>query len=89
MAILKHEVWQDPDDPGPTVCLAGPHGDDCRSMLSPGSRLLWTFEAGSHYEAMSIYYGRMGWGEYTTDQEWDKQPYPDQWADVLMTENQG
>jgi hypothetical protein len=82
MAKLIHEVWQAPDDPGPTVCLAGPHGDGCRATLSPNAKLLWTFEAGSHFEAMTIYYERMGWGTYTTDQEWDMRPYPDEWANI-------
>jgi len=28
--------------------------------------------------AMTAYYKFMGWGEYTTDQEWDMHPYPEE-----------
>lgn len=45
-------------------------------MSDKSESQIWTFEAGSHYEAMTIYYRHMGWSEYTTDQEWDFQPYP-------------
>jgi hypothetical protein len=30
---------------------------------------------------MTVYYRHMGWGEYATDQEWDFQPYPDEWSE--------
>jgi hypothetical protein len=30
---------------------------------------------------MTLYYQIMGWGEYTTDQSWDHQSYPDEWFD--------
>jgi hypothetical protein len=79
---LVHEVWEEFDSEGNSltgVCHAGRLGKDFRSMLGPGARLLTTFEAGSHYEAMTIYYPLMGWGEYSTDQAWDHQPYPDEW----------
>jgi hypothetical protein len=48
--------------------------------MSPDARLIWTVEAGSHFEAMTAYYEFMGWGKYTTNQEWDYQPYPEGWA---------
>jgi hypothetical protein len=48
-------------------------------MLAAGARLVTTFEAGSHFEAMTTYYRLMDWGEYTTDQEWDYQPYRGEW----------
>ncbi len=71
---MLHELWVEED--GQTLCLAGPAGDDARSMLGPTAELVWTFEADSHFEAMTIYYERMGWGEYTTDYpEIDKLPY--------------
>ena len=79
---LLHEVWEDFGDKGeslPYLCLAGPLGDGCRGLHGPNARLLTTFEAGSHYEAMTIYYRLMGWGIYTTDQPWDVQPYPEEW----------
>lgn len=61
------------------LCLAGPHGDDARRMLEPGSRLLCTFSAGSHFEAMQEYHAILGREPYTTEHEWDYQPYPHDW----------
>jgi hypothetical protein len=78
MARLLHELWESPEGLG-TFCLAGPDGDGARALLEPGSKLVWTVEADSHFEAMSLYYARMGWGPYTTEHERDRQPYPQEW----------
>jgi hypothetical protein len=45
--------------------------------MSPDARLIWKVEAESHFEAMTAYYEFMGWGKYTTNQEWDYQSYPE------------
>jgi hypothetical protein len=82
VAMLTHEVWEEVGDQGMvlhTCCLAGPIGDACRRMLSPSARLITTFEAGSHFEAMSIYHRLLYRETYTTDQAWDYEPYPDEW----------
>jgi hypothetical protein len=47
--------------------------------LEPGARLLTTFEAGSHYEAMTTYNQYLGREPYTTSESWDYLPYPDEW----------
>jgi hypothetical protein len=81
MAVLVHEVWEEVS--GGMVlhgcCLADPLGADFRQHLEAGARLLTTFEAGSHFEAMTIYYRYLGRGAYTTHEPWDYQPYPDEW----------
>ena len=77
---LKHELWEENEGQELTFCLAGRHGDDARKLLSPDAELIWTVEAESHFEAMTAYYKFMGWGEYTTDQEWDIHPYPEEWS---------
>jgi len=81
MAVLVHEVWEAVS--GGIVlhacCIAGPLGDGCRKNLEVGARLLTTFEAGSHFEAMTIYNRYFGREAYTTDQPLDFQPYPDEW----------
>jgi hypothetical protein len=59
-------------------------GDGARSLLEPGWRLDWEVEAGSHFEAMTLYYEHMGWGRYTTDQDWDYQPYPEDWLTTQL-----
>jgi hypothetical protein len=79
---LLLEVWEDIGDQGeslPALLCAGPRGEECRRLLGPKAHLLTTIWARSHFEAMTVYYGLMGWGEYTTDQEWDYQPYPEEW----------
>ena len=78
MAILLHELWLEEKNEQ-TFCLAGPMGNDARSLLSPSAKLIWTTEAGSHFEAMTKYYKHMGWGLYKTEHDWDNQPYPDDW----------
>lgn len=79
MVRSKHELWEEKDGGGYTLCLAGPRGDDARKLLGPDAKLIWTVEGESHFEVMTAYYEFMGWGEYTTDQEWDMQPYPEEW----------
>ena len=89
MAVLVHEIWLDPDEEGqllPACILAGPMGDDARRLLGPEAKLHSTFEAWSHFEAMTIYYRIFDRGAYQTDQEWDRQPYPDAWLDVQRTQ---
>lgn len=71
---VKHEVWEDTEGLT-TLCLADERGDDCRKLLEYNSKLIHTFYASSHYEAMTIYYKFMNWGEYTTEFEMDKEPY--------------
>lgn len=42
----------------------------------PDAKLVWTVEASSHFEAMTLYWEHMGWGEYTTGyQEGNRQTY--------------
>ena len=71
---VKHEVWEDTEGLT-TLCLADERGDDCRKLMEVGSKLIYTFYANCHYEAMTIYYEYMNWGVYTTDFEIDKEPY--------------
>jgi hypothetical protein len=71
---VKHEVWQDQEGLT-TLCLGDERGDGCRNLLEQGSKLIYAFYAGSHYDAMTIYYKFMNWGIYTTEFEIDKQPY--------------
>ena len=83
MALLQHEVWEEPDGDGgrlPGLCLAGPDGDGFRALLRPGARCVHTFAAGSHFEAMTIYHQMLGREPYVTDHDEDHAPYPDAWA---------
>ena len=80
--MLKLELWKDIGGEKYseyTFCLAGTRGNDARSSLSPDAKLIWTVEADSHFAAMTAYYKFMDWGTYTTDREWDMQPYPKEW----------
>jgi hypothetical protein len=78
MATLKHEVWKDAAGLE-MCCLSGPDGDGARNLLGKSSKLVWTFEAGSYFEAMTKYHAFLGREPYTTNQEWDYAPYPDDW----------
>lgn len=75
---MLHELWDDPESEGRyTFCLTGSHGRQARALLSPAAHLVWTVEADSHFDAMTAYYGHMGWGTYSTDHEWDHVKYGD------------
>ena len=71
---ILHEVWAD-EDGLTTLCLADERGNDCRALMKPQSKIIHTFYAGNHYEAMTIYYEYMDFGTYTTDFAIDKEPY--------------
>ncbi len=82
MVYLLHEVWEEPDESGQTLealCLAGPDGDAFRATLSESARLVATFEATSHVEAMTKYYSMYGRSEYVTAHPTDHDPYPNEW----------
>lgn len=74
---MKHELWKEKN--GYTFCLSGVMGDDARGTLESEAELIWTVEANSHFEAMTKYYEFMDWGEYKTEFEQDKEPYPEEW----------
>jgi hypothetical protein len=88
LATLNHEVWRDPQ--GLTMmCLAGPSGDDARSLQEPGSALLCIIKGDSNFDAMTKYYRYMGWGAYSTDQPWDFKPYPEEWRVIQDSASPG
>ena len=79
---MLHELWEYTED-GMSLCsfgYAGPRGDAARSKLPADAKLVWTVWAKCHFEAMTRYYERQGWGVYTTDQPWDFEPYPNEWV---------
>jgi hypothetical protein len=78
MATLRHEIWRDSDGL-PMCCLAGPDGESARGLLGEGATLVSVFEAGSHFEAMTKYNQFLGREPFTTEQAWDRTPYPDEW----------
>ena len=86
MATLIHEVWAQPDESGqmlPGLCMAGPEGEGFRALirLEPGARLVCTFTASSHFEAMTKYDEIVGYGEYYCDEPWVHGPYEQAEAD--------
>ena len=48
----------------PDLCLKGVQGNAARSFLEPGAELIWEVDAASHYEAMTLNYKYMDWGQY-------------------------
>ena len=83
MAKVVHEIWEEdgPMGPLPSICLAGPDGDNFRQGLARDARLVRTFEAESNFEAMTIYFMHNGWGEYALNFPDDRKPYPESWAE--------
>jgi hypothetical protein len=75
MAMLRHEVWIDADGL-PMCCLAGANGDAARKNLESGAKLVWTFEAESHFEAMTKYHQYLGREPYATEHPEDFISYP-------------
>jgi hypothetical protein len=72
---MLHELWSEPDGLE-SFCLAGPMGDGQRQLLAPGSNLIWTVEAASHFAAMTMLCNRRGDAAYATDfPEIDKKTY--------------
>jgi hypothetical protein len=86
MAMLTHEVWVRSDELGQRLhacVLSGPIGDESRAqLLAEGAQLIWTFEAGSHLEAMRIYHRRAHGEDYWTDEEGAADPYPEEWLNL-------
>lgn len=75
---MLHELWVEPDGLD-TFFLAGPEGDAARALLPSNSRLEWTVDAKSPFEAMTMYYRFRDWGVYTTSfPEIDMIPYADE-----------
>ena len=77
MKGIEHEIWLDSE--GLTgLCLSGAKGNGARELMQvDGAKLIHSFYASSHYDAMTIYYKYMNWGQYNTNQEKDKQLYPE------------
>ena len=77
------QVWEDDygdDVIGITLCCAGPSGDRARGLLHPDAKLLRTFEAESHLEAMALHHQLMGWEPYKPVPEFEaemSEPFPD------------
>ena len=55
-------------------------GDQARALMPRGSKLIWTVEAESHFDAMTKYYAFMGWGAYAADDATVHAPYPEEWV---------
>jgi hypothetical protein len=84
MVGLLHEVWVDTGESGAELegcCFAGPDGDEFRRLLQPSARLVHTFQAGSHFEAMSTYHRILGREPYASELAQDHEPYPAEWLD--------
>ena len=67
----------------PSCVAFGPSGDGARilgdELEGVVGKCVWVFFANSHYEAMSIYYEFLGYGDYSTDKDWDYKKYPNTW----------
>jgi hypothetical protein len=92
MSKLVHEIWREDNGTciGFTGCLAGPMGDQARSMLSVGAKLIHVYEASSIFEANVIRYRLLDLGTYHSEWEaLDSQPYPAEWATIQNEHQKG
>jgi hypothetical protein len=81
MSELVHEIWEFTEN-GMILhacCLAGLRGEEQRRYLGDQSRLLTTFRAANHFDAMTFYHRYLGREAYTTPYEQDHLPYPAEW----------
>jgi hypothetical protein len=82
---LVFEVWLDPEPDGqmlPGLCLAGPMGDGFRALLTEHAFRADTLTGHSHFDVMTKYWRRQGWGDYRTEHPEDHEPFPEQWFQV-------
>jgi hypothetical protein len=92
MAKLIHEIWREDDGKciGLTGCLAGPMGDQARSLLAPGATLIYVYEAGSTFEAGVIRNQLLGFEPYRSAwEDLDSEPYSDEWAKIQSAAHDG
>ena len=75
MVERLHEIWEN-EDGLPGCCLAGTEGEGFRRLIGQKARLIQTFWAGSHFDAMITYNRLLGRESYTTDHSSDFEPYP-------------
>tara|TARA_R110002096_G_scaffold119088_4_gene257978 strand:+ start:55 stop:327 length:273 start_codon:yes stop_codon:yes gene_type:complete len=74
MTSIRHDIWQDKE--GLTsLCFSGDLGEESRSLLEPDSKIIHSFYADSHFNAMTKYYEYMDWGVYETEFDIDKESY--------------
>ena len=83
MAALVHEIWEATQDEMVlhTCCMAGSLGDACRKTFPSNSRLLVTFVADCHFDAMTIYNRFLGREPYSSEHEDDYREYREEWLD--------
>jgi hypothetical protein len=78
---MKHELWKEMEVEQYTSASQARTETKRANFLAQKAALIRTIEANSHFEAMAAYYKCTGWVKYTTDQEWDKQPYLQEWLE--------
>ncbi len=74
MANIKHDIWEDSE--GLTMlCFSGDIGKESRTLLEPNSKIIHSFFAVSHFDAMTKYYEFMDYGIYDSVFEEDRSVY--------------
>ncbi len=74
MSSIKHEVWQ--EEGGETMLYyARELGEQARRTVKPHAKLIHTFYASSHCQAMTIYYQFIGLGDFYNRILSGKEPY--------------
>lgn len=74
MSRIQHDIWID-EEGKTSLCFAGELGRESRSVLDENCKIIYSFFASSHFDAMTQYYDYMKWGIYTTQFPIDKVKY--------------
>ena len=74
MTKIKHDIWVNLEGLS-MLCFSGDLGNESRELLEPNSKIIHSFFAESHFEAMTIYYHYMDLGSYESEFEIDKIQY--------------
>ncbi len=73
-SIIKHDIWCNKKGLS-MLCFSDELGAESRTLLEPDYKVIDSFYADSHFDAMTEYYELMDLGVYETEFEVDKELY--------------
>lgn len=82
--LLKLDIWKNRE--GLTALIFSDDlGEEGRSALEDDYEIIHSFDAESHFDAMTKYYEFMDWGPYETQFEVDKKPYDVEYIEQIRS----
>jgi hypothetical protein len=74
MGKILFDIWAE-EDGLTSLCFSGEIGEEARCLLGTNPKIIHSFYADSHFDAMTQYNAYLGLGVYESDFEIDKEPY--------------